>query len=105
MSHAFSPKTLGVRWGCSAETIRQMCNRGELTSFRPGPKLIRILAQEVDRFECQTTVLSCTEGNTVSPTPDPLAGCELRLARLTVVGRSSWLGKSGEFGPSPRRDG
>ena len=40
-----------------------------------------------------------------SDRPAPLEGCEVRLARLTVVGRSSWLGKYGEPAPSHRREG
>jgi len=105
MSRAYSPKTLAERWDCSAETIRQMCKRGELTFIRPGPKLIRIPAHEVERFECQSTVSSSTEASGPSPTPDPLEGYESRLARLTGAGQKLSLVRSGEREPSPRRAG
>jgi excisionase family DNA binding protein len=44
-----SPETLGERWECSSEKIRQMFHRGEIGGFRLG-KLIRIPAIEVERF-------------------------------------------------------
>ena len=105
MSYAFSPKTLGTRWGCSAETVRQMCKRGELNSFRPGPKLIRIPAQEVERFECQNTGSSSIEASSALLTLDPLDGCESRLARMIGVGPNSWPVRFGAPEPAPRREG
>src|SRR3954471_3565809 len=47
----YTPETLGERWGCSAEKVRQMFRGGELPGFRLG-KLIRIPAIEVERYEC-----------------------------------------------------
>jgi excisionase family DNA binding protein len=79
MTRPYSPETLSDRWGCSSETVRQMCRRGDLASFRLG-KLIRIPASEVERVECQNTALSGTEGNGASPTELPAV--ELRLERL-----------------------
>ncbi len=105
MTHAYSPKTLGERWGCSAETIRQMCKRGELTFIKPGPKLIRITAREVERFECQNTDSSCTEASSALLTLDPLVECELRLARMIGVGPNSWPVRCGAPVPVPRREG
>jgi excisionase family DNA binding protein len=89
----FSPETLGERWGCSSEKIRQMCRRGELSSFRLG-KLIRIPASEVDRIECQSGDLLNTEANTALPMELP-AG-ELRLARMTGDGPKLSLVRSGD---------
>ena len=105
MTHAYSPKTLGARWECSAETIRQMCKRGELTFIKPGPKLIRITAREVERFECQNTGSSCTEASIASPTLDPLAGCESRLARMIGGEPRLSLEKYGEPVPYRRLEG
>jgi excisionase family DNA binding protein len=80
----FSPETLADRWGCSSDTIRNMCRRGDLRAFRLG-RLIRIPAQEVERFECQNTESLSTEINSASPTmtraEDAFAS---RLARQTV---------------------
>ncbi len=36
----YSPETLGERWGCSAQMVRQMFHNGDLAGFRLG-KLIR----------------------------------------------------------------
>ena len=50
----YSPETLAERWGCSSEKIRLMYHAGEISGFRLG-KLIRIPANEVERYECQIT--------------------------------------------------
>ena len=55
----YSPETLAERWGCSSEKIRGMYHAGELSGFRLG-KLIRIPADEVERYECQNTHSPCT---------------------------------------------
>lgn len=39
----------GDRYKCSARTIRRMIDRGELTAYRVGPKLLRIDIREADR--------------------------------------------------------
>ncbi len=100
----YSPESLAERWGCSSEKIRQMYHLGELGGFRLG-KLIRIPAVEVERVECQNTDWSSTEGNIVSPTPDPMAGLESRLGRMSGAGQRLSLVKSGATSPSQRRDG
>jgi excisionase family DNA binding protein len=86
----FSPETLAERWGCSAEKVRQMFHRGELAGFRLG-KLIRIPANEVERFEaeCSQTQLDTNSSNTGANTPSRSGGDRLvvasRLGRLTMV--------------------
>lgn len=62
----YSPETLADRWGCSPDKVRLMCKDGSIASFRLG-RLIRIPANEVERFECQSTALSATEGDSASP--------------------------------------
>ncbi len=81
-----------------------MCKRGELQGFRLG-KLIRIPANEVERVECQNIDSSNIEDNTASPTPDPMAGLESRLGRLSGAGQRLSLVKSGATSPSHRRNG
>lgn len=39
----------GDRYKCSARTIRRMIDRGDLTAYRVGPKLLRIDIREADR--------------------------------------------------------
>jgi excisionase family DNA binding protein len=85
----FTPESLGERWGCSAEKIRQMFHSGQLPGFRLG-KLIRIPAVEVERYECafqpvQNTSLSNTEGSSPSLSAEERIAVESRLARLTLV--------------------
>jgi excisionase family DNA binding protein len=64
-----TPENLGLRWGCSAEKIRQMFHHGELAGFRLG-KLIRIPAVEVERYECALTPLASATSS--SPTEENL---------------------------------
>src|SRR5690348_13225165 len=63
----FTPESLGERWRCSAEKVRQMFHSGELAGFRLG-KLIRIPAVEVERFECAQ--LRSTENTSSSNTEE-----------------------------------
>lgn len=80
----FSPETLADRWGCSAEKVRLMCRAGDIASFRLG-KLIRISANEVERYECQITESSSTGANSASPTPTRNeAAFASRLGRMTA---------------------
>jgi excisionase family DNA binding protein len=86
----FSPETLAERWGCSAEKIRQMFHQGELAGFRLG-KLIRIPANEVERFEAACTQSPvntnsfATVGNTLSQSARDQLVVASRLGRLTMV--------------------
>lgn len=100
----YSPETLAVRWSCSSEKVRRMYHDGELSGFRLG-KLIRIPANEVERYECQNTDLSGTEDSGASPSPDPMAGLESRLARMSGGGQRLSLVKSGGHGHNPRPAG
>jgi excisionase family DNA binding protein len=96
----YSPETLGKRWGCSSEKVRQMCKSGELSSFRLG-KLIRIPVSEVERIECQITDSSDTEDNGASPMAIPAS--ELRLARQIGGGPKLSLVNSGDELTDQRR--
>jgi excisionase family DNA binding protein len=85
----FTPESLGERWGCSAEKIRQMFHSGELPGFRLG-KLIRIPAIEVERYECasqpvQNLSSSATEENMQSRLARDEIAAESRLARLILA--------------------
>lgn len=104
LTKPFSPETLGQRWGCSSEHVRQMCRRGDLSYFRLG-KLIRIPANEVERVECLIGGSSSTAGNTASPMELPAS--ELRLARLSPIvdGPRLSLVKSGDGSTGQPRNG
>lgn len=47
---AFSVASLAERWTCSTSLVRKLIRNGQLQSFQYG-KLIRITADEVDRYE------------------------------------------------------
>lgn len=80
----YSPETLADRWGCSAEKVRLMYRSGELPGFRLG-KLIRIPANEVERYECQNTPSPdiAENGLSLGENQADRTREESRLARLT----------------------
>lgn len=47
----YSAKTLAERWDCSEGQIRAMVRAGKLAAFTLGGKLIRIPAEEVEKWE------------------------------------------------------
>lgn len=58
----FTVSTLAAHWHCSEGVIRKLIAHGELGCFRLGT-LIRIPAEEVARFECQTIPSSDSAGD------------------------------------------
>ena len=56
-ARAFTVASLAAAWECSEGVIRKLIVAGRLRSFRIGT-LIRIPADEVERFECQNTASS-----------------------------------------------
>jgi len=62
MKHPYSIRTLAERWDCHPDVVRRMIRSGALQSFRVGA-LIRIQAQEVERYECSGSVLQGTEAD------------------------------------------
>ena len=51
-ARAFTVSSLAREWECSESVIRKLVRQGHLRCFRIGT-LIRIPADEVQRFECQ----------------------------------------------------
>lgn len=49
---AFTVASLAREWECSEGVIRKLIGKGQLRAFRIGV-LLRIPADEVERFECQ----------------------------------------------------
>ncbi len=96
----YSPETLGDRWACSSQKIRQMCHNGELPYFRLG-KLIRIPAVEVERIECGD--LSDTEDSSALPMAHPAFA--LRLERMTGAKPRLGLVQSGASSTNLHRAG
>ncbi|MGK7663332.1 MULTISPECIES: helix-turn-helix domain-containing protein [unclassified Marinovum] len=68
----FTPDTLAARWDCSAETVRQLFKRGALRGFRVG-RMIRIPADAVEEYECQTSASEGCAADTASTGLNPQA--------------------------------
>lgn len=65
-AEVFSVATLAEHWGCGTDTVYALIRGGSLRAFKLGGKLLRIRADEVERFECQTTPCNDTESNSLS---------------------------------------
>jgi excisionase family DNA binding protein len=77
----YSPETLAERWGCSSEKILGMYHAGELAGFRLG-KLIRISADEVERYECSNTPSQGIEENSPARPTRADDAYQSRLVRM-----------------------
>lgn len=58
--HSFTPETLGIRWACSAQHIRDLIAKNKLPSFRVG-RLIRVSIEAVRNIECQKSAQNFSE--------------------------------------------
>ena len=80
----YSVPTLAERWGCGTDTIYTLIRSGDLTSFKLGGKLIRIRADEVERYECRSTASNDTEASSPSSGLKMVSDTATRLERLTA---------------------
>lgn len=87
--------TLAERWGCSIRTIRSLLSSGDLSSFRLGGKLVRIRADEVEKFECRTTPSNDTGDSSPSPGTRTADATAIRLERQIVRQQKPQRGASG----------
>lgn len=62
---AYTVADLAARWQCGESTVRSLIKRDQLATFRIGT-LIRISADEVERFECRDIPCSDSEADTLS---------------------------------------
>ncbi len=56
----YTPNSLADRWGCSAQTVRNLISEGRLRAFRVG-RLFRIKPEAVEEYECRTSQLENCE--------------------------------------------
>lgn len=56
MPNAFTPRTLGERWQCSARHVANLCKSGVIPSFLLGGQLLRIKREDVEAFEATNWV-------------------------------------------------
>ena len=90
----YTPERLAERWECSPQHITTLCRGGTLRAFKLGPKLWRIPALEVKRWEDGATIRSGSgateESSAPSSAPDEL-GSASRLARQIRASRGPVL--------------
>lgn len=86
MTRPYTPDTLAERWHCSAETIRQMCLRGELRHFRVG-RMLRIPADAVEEHECANIGSDGSRADSLSPGPVRTAGDGDTVLRPRALGQ------------------
>ena len=81
-TNPFSIRTLAERWDCHPDVVRRMIRSGALQSFRVGA-LIRIQAQEVERYECSGSGLQNTEAGSSLNGMTTASDTDERCARET----------------------
>ena len=81
-TNPFSIRTLAERWDCHPDVVRRMIRSGALQSFRVGA-LIRIQAQEVERYECSGSASPDTEADLSSNGMTKASDTDERCARET----------------------
>lgn len=92
---AFTVASLAREWECSEGVIRKLIGKGQLRAFRIGV-LIRIPADEVQRFECQNIPSNDSAADMPSSieTPPEIA-TESAFTRRTALGQKRRLGEDG----------
>lgn len=79
----FDVPTLARHWACGTDTVYSLIRSGELRHFKLGGKLIRIRADEVERYECRTlTPSNDTEALSPSSGMREEDATDIRLERL-----------------------
>ena len=79
----YSVRTLADRWECSEAHVRTLIKSGKLQSFALGGKLIRVSAEEVDKWE-KPQSSSGTEENSPPHSSKEINDSAARLARMTL---------------------
>ncbi len=89
-SVAMTPRMVAERWECSEAHVRHLLERGLLSYFKLGGKLIRILREDVAEFERRGGTEQETEAEQVSePPPEATKTKRPRAARLDVYPAST----------------
>jgi len=98
MGTVFSVATLAQHWGCGTDTVYSLIRSGDLRAFKLGGKLLRIRADEVERYECQTTPYNDTEVSSPSSGMRMDDATDIRLERLIERRQRPQLVHSGNGG-------
>ena len=100
----YSVATLAEHWGCGPDTIYGLIRSGDLAAFKLGGKLIRIRADEVEKFECRSlTASNDTEANSPSSGGRTANAADIRLERLIARPPKPQPAASGRGGTSQGR--
>lgn len=97
-AQVYSVASLAEHWGCGTDTVYSLIRGGSLRAFKLGGKLLRIRADEVERFECQTTAYNDTEESLPSSGTKMDDATDIRLERLIDLQRRPTLVHSGNGG-------
>lgn len=82
MTAVYSVSTLAEHWECGTDTVYALIKSGDLQAFKLGGKLLRIRADEVERYECrQITACNDSEGNSRSSSTRAIDVTDIRLER------------------------
>lgn len=102
-ARAYTVASLAAAWECSEGVIRKMIAAGQLRSFRIGT-LIRIPADEVERYECLTTASNDSEADLpASGRTGTADGIDSGLMRPTGLARRRRRGATGDQGATVHR--
>jgi excisionase family DNA binding protein len=83
VSTVFSVSTLAQHWDCGTDTIYSLIKSGDLPAFKLGGKLLRIRADDVERYECRTiTASNDSADNSPSSFTRAEDATDIRLERL-----------------------
>lgn len=94
---AYTVASLAEAWECSEGVIRKLIVSGKLGSFRVG-SLIRIPADEVERFECQNTASNDSAADMRSSISRTGSDAEPAYTRPTGLALKRKLGRAGASG-------
>ena len=97
-ARAYTVASLAQEWECSEGVIRKLIREGQLRHFRIA-SLIRIPADEVQRFECQNTASNDSAADMPSSIETQTAtATEKGFMPPIALGRKRRLGEDGPQG-------
>lgn len=91
----YSVPTLAQHWGCAPDTVYSLIKGGDLQAFRVGGKLLRIRAEEVERYECQRNHTPSNDCEVNSPSSGT------RMADATDIRLERRIGPQPKPQPAP----
>lgn len=104
MTAVYSVSSLAEHWECGTDTVYALIRSGDLQAFKLGGKLLRIRADEVERYECrENTPCNDTEVSSPSYSSKAIDATDIRLERRIERQPRPQLVHSGTSGQSAAR--